>query len=101
MLRLENVPVLWAPLHASFADLPADVSYEVFYTRCGEVAKFRNRIFHHEPIIERDILREYGAIIELIKWISSDKGDWIKQYSRVAVVARTKPRRRVLPRIVD
>jgi len=98
MLRAENVPELWTPLHTYFADLPATVSYDEFYSRCDEVAKFRNRIFHHEPIIQRDILREYGTILELTKWISSDKGEWIQQYSRVAAVVRTKPKRKTVPK---
>jgi hypothetical protein len=98
MLRVENVPVLWEPLHTHFSDLPATVSYDDFYSRCDEVAKFRNRIFHHEPIIERDILREYGKILELTKWISADKGEWIKKYSRVTAVARTKPKRKTVPK---
>lgn len=98
MLRVENVLVLWTPFHTHFSDLPATVSREDFYSRCDEVAKFRNRIFHHEPIIERDILREYGKILELTKWISADKGEWIKKYSRVPKVARTKPKRKTVPK---
>lgn len=98
MLRVENVPVLWTPLHTHFSDLPATVSHDDFYSRCDEVAKFRNRIFHHEPIIQRDILREYGTILELTKWISADKGEWIQKYSRVATVARTKPKRKTVPK---
>ena len=98
MLRAENVPDLWTPLHTYSADLPDTVSYDEFYSRCDEVAKFQNRIFHHEPIIQRDILREYGTILELTKWISSDKGEWIQQYSRVAAVVRTKPKRKTVPK---
>lgn len=98
MLRPQNVTDLWTPLHTYFADLPETISYDQFYDRCKEVAKLRNRIFHHEPIIERDILRDYGAILEIIKWISSDKGEWIQKYSRVAAVVRTKPRRKTVPK---
>lgn len=98
MLRPENVEILWDPLHPHFTDLPATVSYEDFYKRCCDIANFRNRIFHHEPIIERDILRDHGAILEFVRWISADKCTWIKQYSRVAVVLRTKPRRKTVPK---
>lgn len=98
MLQVKKVPVLWEPFHTHFSDLPATVSYDDFFTRCEEVKKFRNRIFHHEPIIKLDILREYGKILELTKWISADKGEWIKKYSRVATVARTKPKRKTVPK---
>ena len=98
MLKQENVAALWTPIHASFADLPEAVTYAQFYERCDEVKEFRNRIFHHEPIIERDILYEYSKILGLITWISSDKGEWIKKYSRVATVARSKPKRKTEPK---
>lgn len=95
MLKELHRPVLWENLHISFADLPESVTYDQFYYRCNEVREFRNRVFHHEPIINCDILLEYSKTLELIAWISSEKGDWIKNYSRVPVVARTKPRRQV------
>ena len=98
MLKPETEAALWAPMHASFSDLPRTITYAQFYERCNQVKEFRNRIFHHEPIIERDILYEYGKILELITWISSDKGKWIKKYSRVATVARSKPKRKTEPK---
>ena len=91
MLLPRHEPVFWPDLHASFSDLPATVTYDRLYRRCDAVRDFRNRVFHHEPILHLNITKEYSQIIELITWLSPDKAKWIKPYSRVMVVARQKP----------
>ena len=84
-------PIFWADLHKSFPDLPTNVTYADLYKRCDDVREFRNRVFHHEPILKYDISQEFSQIMELIRWISPEKAQWIKQYSRVMTVLRQKP----------
>jgi len=91
MLLPRHEPVFWSDLHNSFNDLPATVTYHDLYKRCDDVREFRNRVFHHEPILERNISQEYSQIMELITWLSPEKASWIKQYSRVMSVLRQKP----------
>ena len=91
MLLSRHELVFWPNLHASFSDLPATVTYDRLYRRCDAVRDFRNRVFHHEPILHLNITKEYSQIMELIAWLSPDKAKWIKPYSRVMVVARQKP----------
>ncbi|AUQ63194.1 Abi family protein [Phaeobacter inhibens] len=91
MLLPRHEPVFWQDLHSNFSDLPAAVSYDRLYKRCDEVREFRNRVFHHEPILHMNITKEYSQIMELIGWLSADKAKWIKPYSRVMAVARQKP----------
>lgn len=91
MLLPRHEPVFWPNLSAAFPDLPPAVTYAALYTRCDDVREFRNRIFHHEPIMHRNITKEYSQIMELIGWLSPDKAKWIKPYSRVMTVARQKP----------
>lgn len=91
MLLARHEAIFWTDLYKSFADLPAAVTYQALYARCDVVREFRNRVFHHEPILHRNITKEYSQIMELITWLSPDKAKWIKQYSRVMAVARQKP----------
>ena len=84
--------IFWIDFNRSFGDLPQTVTYETLSGRCDNVRLFRNRIFHHEPIFNRDISKEYSEIMELIKWLSPAKATWIKEYSRVMDVLRQKPR---------
>lgn len=91
MLLPRHETAVWTDLRASFTHLPANVTYGDLYSRCDAVREFRNRIFHHEPILHRDISNEHSMIMELIGWLSPDKAAWIKPYSRVMSVMRTKP----------
>lgn len=91
MLLPRHEPVFWSDLHTSFPDLPGHVTYDALFKRCDAVREFRNRIFHHEPILHRNITKEYSQIMDLITWLSPDKARWIKPYSRVMTVARQKP----------
>lgn len=92
MLLPRHKAVFWADFNASFSDLPTGVTYEDLSDRCDQVRIFRNRIFHHEPIFKRDISLEYSHIMELITWFSPAKAAWIRDYTRVMVVLREKPR---------
>lgn len=91
MLLPRHGTIFWADLHVSFDKLPANVTYDHLYKRCDNVREFRNRVFHHEPILHRNITHEYSQIMELITWISPEKAKWIKPYSRVMAVLRQKP----------
>lgn len=91
MLLPRHEPVFWSDLHAAFTHLPAPVTYDRLYRRCDAVREFRNRVFHHEPILHLNITSEYSQIMELIAWLSPDKAKWIKPYSRVMAVSRQKP----------
>ncbi|MGI3163744.1 hypothetical protein [Pseudooceanicola sp. 200-1SW] len=91
MLLARHETVFWPDLHGSFPHLPGEVTYARLFRRCNEVREFRNRIFHHEPILHRDLSKEYSQIMELITWLSPEKARWIKQYSRVMTVLRQRP----------
>lgn len=91
MLLPKHQQIIWTDFRSAFADIPATVTYNQLYQRCDNVREFRNRVFHHEPILHRNITSEYSKIMELVKWLSKDKADWIKKYSRVMVVVRQKP----------
>ncbi len=92
MLLPRHKNIFWGDFELSFSNLPEGITYENLYDRCDEVRLFRNRIFHHEPIFDRDISLEYSQIMELIVWLSPAKAEWIRNYSRVMTVLRQKPR---------
>lgn len=53
--------------------------------------QFRNRIAHHEPIHNFDILLCHKEILDCIKGVCADTYDWTKHYSTVTSVLRTSP----------
>lgn len=91
MLLARHEAVFWRDFRTVFTHLPPQISYGDLYNRCDSVCRFRNRVFHHEPILHRNLTQEYSQIIELIRWLSPAKASWIKQYSRTMTVLRHKP----------
>jgi len=92
MLLPRHQEVFWGDFPASFPHLPQEVTYNDLYDRCDKIREFRNRVFHHEPIVNLDVMAEARLLIELIGWLSTDKASWIKPYCRVPAVTRTKPK---------
>ena len=74
MLHKRYNPLLWSGnLRMAFPSLPADRNRASLPVAAGRVATLRNRIWHHEPIIKRDLSAEYGTIMTLLEWISPAK----------------------------
>lgn len=44
---------------------------------------FRNRIAHHEPILDRHLAKDYTSILQVAGWISPPTQTWISHHSRV------------------
>jgi hypothetical protein len=91
MLLPKYEELFWTPVGLSFPKSPAGTDREMLWQKCDDICDLRNRIFHHEPIFDRDISGDYHNCLELVRWISPVKADWIKKYSRVATVMRQKP----------
>lgn len=73
---------LWGPhLRAIF---PASVPLQRtdIARRLDAIRGIRNRIAHHEPIIQLDLNAAYTEILELTEWISTDAADWTRRRSR-------------------
>ena len=43
----------------------------------------RNRIAHHEPIFDRNLIEDHDRILELIGWMSPGTATWIERHSEV------------------
>lgn len=52
---------------------------------------FRNRIAHHEPILDRHLAADYASLVQVAGWISQDTRVWIEHHSRVPEVLALSP----------
>lgn len=92
MLDRRYKPRVWtAHFHATFPHVPPSVGREGLKARLLEVVDLRNRVFHHEPIIARNVLREHERLIGAIEWIDPDAAAWIKPHSRLPEVVHQRP----------
>jgi hypothetical protein len=92
MLQPRYNPAIWSSqLKASFPSLPATETRGSLWSAARDVGFLRNRISHHEPIFERDLTRDFGAIMKLIAWVCPTTGTWIRPHCRVPTLVRAKP----------
>jgi hypothetical protein len=50
----------------------------VIFERLDQIRNLRNRVAHHEPIINRNLPDDFAKIIETIRWICGASADWIQ-----------------------
>ena len=89
--RRYNPPVWGAQLLSAFPYLPRDVSRKKLNEEVREIAKFRNRISHHEPIFKRDLSADYARCFRVLTWLCPEKAAWIRPHCRVQQVLRARP----------
>jgi hypothetical protein len=56
------------------------------------INKFRNRIAHHEPILDLNVTDIHAKIVELASLRCAETAAWLKHHSTVSTVIRTRPR---------
>lgn len=92
MLHRRFNPAIWSGnLRAAFPHLPAATNLHSLHEKAGDIADFRNRIWHHEPIFRRNLTADYSQCMMVLGWLCPSKRTWIKPHCRVSTVMRKKP----------
>jgi hypothetical protein len=87
-----KVTRLWPARRAAvFPSLPAALSVSDVSLVTNNVQALRNRIFHHEPLIGRNLSGDYGEILKLLGWICTETEKWVRANSCVPVIIRARP----------
>ncbi len=86
-----NAPIWSQQLRVAFPNLPAGRARKSLSLAAADVATLRNRIWHHEPLITRDISKDFATVIGLLEWICPSKAAWIRPHCRVPAIFRQKP----------
>lgn len=61
------------------------------YELIRKVNNFRNRIAHHEPILDKDYMARYKDILQALEYLNSEVHEWVKAHSTVELVQQTVP----------
>lgn len=92
LLRKRYNPAIWGGrLHKAFPHLPEAKTRADLEGRIKRIADFRNRVWHHEPIIKSNLFGEYSSAMEVLGWICPTKATWVKPHCRVPTLMRQKP----------
>jgi len=87
-----NPPIWSKQLRAAFPHFPTQRGRKSLFMEAGKVATLRNRIWHHEPLIARDISNDFKVVMQLLEWICPTKAAWIRPYCRIPQILRQKPK---------
>jgi len=70
LLRPVYNPSVWSGrLRSVFPHLPAEQGRHELAQLASRAAVLRNRVDHHEPLIEMDLSRSYADLMRLLSWI--------------------------------
>lgn len=83
---------LWRPhLRPLFINASAPFLRKEAHNALDEIRLLRNRIAHHEPILQRRLTEEHGLILTVIQWFCSETAAWVRHHSRFAAVYADRP----------
>lgn len=92
MLQPKYNPPIWGThLRTSFPSLPQNENRNSLFKLGGEIANFRNRISHHEPLLKVDAMRLYGEIMKMMGWLCPMTALWVRPHCDVPKIIRQKP----------
>ena len=80
---------LWrTDLHLRFTPQP---KRRELHDQLNRLRTLRNRIAHHEPILQRDVRVDHERILWILEMLSPATAAWVRHHSRVLEVLDTKP----------
>lgn len=92
MLHRRYNPQIWGRhLASGFPDLPADIDRDKLHQAVIKVARLRNRISHHEPLIKTNVMQHLQETMTLLRWLCPSTAAWIRPHCDVPKVIREKP----------
>ncbi len=86
-------PGLWpSALKYAFPFRPKDhQTLSAVRQRLDEIREFRNRVFHHEPIWNRDVSRYHRRLVEVIGWMNQGVAEAVRDTSPAERLYRAGP----------
>lgn len=89
LFRDEYDRPLWQiNLHSIF---PKHISRKDIKTELESLNHLRNRIAHHEPILDLNLSNLYSRLLNFLDMISENIRKWVQHYGTVNEMLRTKP----------
>lgn len=92
LLRPNFNPQVWSiQLRTIFPLLPHNQDRHAFAKLASRAASLRNRIDHHEPLIELDLSFQHSSLLKLLDWIDAGLAAKARADRTVPLLLRAKP----------
>ncbi|MFT9222715.1 hypothetical protein [Gluconobacter oxydans] len=79
-------------LNIVFPNIPRELSRHDVQTMVRNINIFRNRVAHHEPILDLNITDIHAKIVHLVSLRCTETAAWLRHHSTLSAVIRTRPR---------
>jgi hypothetical protein len=89
LFNIEFERILWKDLRMAFPFMPKSLRQRKNVSApLNNIRKFRNRVFHNEPICWNfaNLQIIHKEILTIMQWINSDIPNWIKPFDRFDIV---------------
>ncbi|MER8395176.1 Abi family protein [Mesorhizobium sp. M1340] len=93
LFRSEYGPLWRTTVNLAFPHLQHGESRQDIQNLVRPINTFRNRVAHHEPILDMNITDIYAKIIRLTELRCKETAKWMRHHSTLSAVVRTRPRR--------
>ena len=71
---------IWArEFRTAFPAASLHVTRDVVHARADALRRLRNRIAHHEPLLDHDLHGAYHRALAIVRWVSPTKAQWVEQ----------------------
>ena len=91
LFRVEYASVWRTMANIAFPELPHGQGRREVQTLVREINQFRNRVAHHEPILDVNVPDLHSKMIKLVKLRCEVTADWMKHHSTVSTAMRSRP----------
>jgi hypothetical protein len=92
VFRKEYAPLWRTSLNIVFPNLPSGITRHEIQLLVKSINKFRNRIAHHEPVLDMNVTDIHSKIVQLVEYRCAETALWMKYHSTLATVIRTRPK---------
>lgn len=92
LLRPEYSDFWRTNLNIVFPNIPRGMSRREVQGMVRTINTFRNRVAHHEPVLDLNITDIHAKIVDLVSLRCEETAAWLKHHSDVSAATRTRPR---------
>lgn len=92
LLRPEYGNLWRTGLNVVFPNIARGTSRHDVQLMAKAINLFRNRVAHHEPVLDLNITDIHSKIVELVRLRCTETSAWLKHHSTVSSIIRTRPR---------
>ena len=86
-----ETPLWRSHLRPLLVNAPSPFLRKDIHDALFEIRLLRNRIAHHESILQRRLPEEHGLILTVIQWFCADTAAWVAHHSRFSTVYAARP----------